>query len=144
MMDRRKDLDTIFDEQTRSGDRLQESGRYTFVREEALRELNLNAASLKKAGMRLAAKARVAVPSRGFCVIVPLEYRVAGAPPPTWFIDGLMIHLGHPYYAGLLSAGALYGAAHQQPQDFQVITDRPQRLMRAGGMCLILSANQCT
>jgi len=113
-------------------DRLQESGRYTFVREEALRELHLNVASLKKAVMRLAAKARVVVPRRGFYVIVPLEYRVAGAPPPTWFIDGLMLHLGHPYYAGLLSAAALYGAAHQQPQEFQVITDRPQRLMRAG------------
>ncbi len=113
-------------------DRLQESGRYTFVREEALRELHLNAASLKKAVMRLAAKARIAVPRRGFYVIVPVEYRVAGAPPPTWFIDGLMLHLGRPYYAGLLSAAALYGAAHQQPQEFQIITDRPQRLMRIG------------
>jgi predicted transcriptional regulator of viral defense system len=113
-------------------DRLQESGRYTFVREEALRELHLNAASLKKAVMRLAAKARIVVPRRGFYAIVPVEYRLAGAPPPTWFIDGLMAHLGRPYYAGLLSAAALYGAAHQQPQEFQVITDRPQRLMRVG------------
>jgi predicted transcriptional regulator of viral defense system len=113
-------------------DRFQESGRYTFVREEALRELNINAENLKKAAKRLTAKGRIAVPRRGFYVIVPLEYRVAGAPPPSWFIDQLMMHLERSYYVGLLSAAALYGAAHQQPQEYQVITDRPQRLMNIG------------
>jgi hypothetical protein len=34
--------------------RLQGSGRYTFVREEALRELNINAENLKRAAKRLA------------------------------------------------------------------------------------------
>ena len=33
----------------------------------------------------------------------------------------------HPYYVGLLSAAALHGAAHQQPQEFQVVTDAPMR-----------------
>jgi predicted transcriptional regulator of viral defense system len=113
-------------------DRFQESGRYTFVREEALRELNINAENLKRAAKRLTARGRIAMPRRGFYVIVPLEYRVAGAPPPSWFINQLMLHLGHPYYVGLLSAAALYGAAHQQPQEYQVITDRPQRLMCIG------------
>jgi predicted transcriptional regulator of viral defense system len=113
-------------------DRFQESGRYTFVREEALRELNTNAENLKRAAKRLAARGRIAMPRRGFYVIIPLEYRVAGAPPPSWFINQLMLHLGRPYYIALLSAAALYGAAHQQPQEYQVITDRPQRLMCIG------------
>jgi predicted transcriptional regulator of viral defense system len=113
-------------------DRFQESGRYTFVREEALRELNINAENLKRAAKRLTERGRIAVPRRGFYVIVPLEYRVAGAPPSSWFISQLMMHLGHPYYVGLLSAAALYGAAHQQPQEYQVITDRPQRSMHVG------------
>jgi predicted transcriptional regulator of viral defense system len=113
-------------------DYFQETGRYTFVREEALRGLNINTENLKKAAKRLTAKGRIAVPRRGFYVIIPLEYRVAGAPPPSWFIDQLMLHLERPYYVGLLSAAALYGAAHQQPQEYQVITDQPQRLMRIG------------
>jgi predicted transcriptional regulator of viral defense system len=113
-------------------DRFQESGRYTFVREEALRELNINAENLKRAVKRLTEKGRIAVPRRGFYVIVPLEYRVAGAPPSSWFIHQLMLHLERPYYVGLLSAAALYGAAHQQPQEYQVITDRPQRSMHVG------------
>lgn len=113
-------------------DCLQEGGRYTFAREEALRELPLNVEGLKNSVRRLAAKTRIVVPRRGFYVIVPVEYRVAGAPPPTWFVDDLMLHLGRPYYAGLLSAAACYGAAHQQPQEFQVITDQPQRWMHVG------------
>ena len=64
-------------------DRLQEYGRYAFAREEALKNFNFNAGSLKKAAMRLAAKGRIAVPRRGFYVVVPLEYRIAGAPPPS-------------------------------------------------------------
>jgi hypothetical protein len=49
----------------------------------------------------------------------PLEYREAGGPPASWFIDDLMRFLGQPYYVGLLSAAAIHGAAHQQPMVFQ-------------------------
>jgi predicted transcriptional regulator of viral defense system len=65
-------------------------------------------------------------------VIVPAEYRAAGCPPASWFIDDLMGFLGQPYYVGLLSAAAIHGAAHQQPMVFQVVTDRPTRAGRAG------------
>ena len=43
-----------------------------------------------------------------------------------------MKFLGHSYYVGLLSAAALHGAAHQQAQEFQVVTDTILRLARAG------------
>lgn len=43
-----------------------------------------------------------------------------------------MLHVGHPYYVGLLSAAALHGAAQQQPLEFQVVTDVPMRPARAG------------
>ena len=65
-------------------------------------------------------------------MVVPLEYRSAGCPPASWFIDDLMRHLGQPYYVGLLSAAAIHGAAHQQPMVFQVVTDRPTRAAGAG------------
>ncbi len=113
-------------------DWLQASGRYTFPRTEAMSALKSSGPNLKRAAMRLAAKNRLAVPRRGFYVIVPLEYRAAGAPPPSWFIDQLMNHLGRPYYVGLLSAAAIHGAAHQQPQEFQVMTDAPERPIKVG------------
>jgi predicted transcriptional regulator of viral defense system len=63
---------------------------------------------------------------------VPAEYREIGAPPTPWFIDELMKFYQQAYYVGLLSAAALYGAAHQQPQVFQVITNKHLRPVQAG------------
>jgi predicted transcriptional regulator of viral defense system len=40
--------------------------------------------------------------------------------------------MGLPYYVGLLSAAALHGASHQQPQVFQVMTDRSVRPIPVG------------
>lgn len=111
---------------------LQAAGRYTFNRAEATRALQVSTPTLKKAAMRLSAKKRIAVPTRGFYVVVPLEYRTAGAPPPSWYIDDLMRHLARPYYVAILSAAALHGAAHQEPQEFQVITGEARRPMIAG------------
>jgi len=45
-----------------------------------------------------------------------VEYRVAGAPPASWYIDDFMKAVGTPYYVGVLTAAALHGAAHQAPQ----------------------------
>jgi len=121
------------------GDRLsdlvdsrQARGQYILTREQARRTLGVSEQALKKAVQRLVAKRRLAVPRRGFFVIVPVEYREAGAPPPSWYIDDLMDFLGQPYYVGLLSAAALHGAAHHQPQEFQVVTNRQLRRVAAG------------
>lgn len=103
---------------------LQASGRYTFTRVEAARALGVSDIALKNALWRLARTGRVAAPRRGFYVIVPPEYRVAGSLPAPWFIHDLLHHLGRPYYVGLLTAASLHGAAHQAPQEFQVVTDR--------------------
>jgi predicted transcriptional regulator of viral defense system len=113
-------------------DRLQQSGRYTFTREEALKTLKLSPVALKHAARRLSHQGRLLSPRRGFFVIVPLEYKSAGSPPPSWFIDQLMKFHRQPYYVGLLSAAALHGAAHQQPQAFQVIVGRQERPTMAG------------
>jgi predicted transcriptional regulator of viral defense system len=111
---------------------LQAHGRYTFARAEAANALGRSEVALKSALRRLKRRGRIASPRRGFYVLVPLEYREAGSPPASWFIDDLMRFLGQPYYVGLLSAAAIHGAAHQQPMVFQVITDRPARPARVG------------
>jgi hypothetical protein len=59
-------------------------------------------AALKLAARRLGVKHRLAMPRRGFFVIVPLEYSVAGAPPASWFLDDLMKFEQAGYYLGLL------------------------------------------
>lgn len=110
----------------------QATGRYVLTREQALDALGVSDEALKKAVQRLVAKRRLAVPRRGFFIIVPVEYREAGAPPPSWYIDDLMAFVRQPYYVGLLSAAALHGAAHHQPQEFQVVTNKQLRSVAAG------------
>jgi predicted transcriptional regulator of viral defense system len=107
-------------------------GRYAFLRDEAQRALGVSEPALKLASHRLVTKGRLAMPRRGFFVIVPLEHAAAGAPPASWFVHDLMKFHDAQYYVGLLSAAALYGAAHQQPQELQIVTDKQLRATRAG------------
>lgn len=111
---------------------LQSEGRYTFTLDQVSHEVEGSMVALQTAIRRLKQKGRLVSPRRGFFVIVPLEYRSTGAPPPSWFIDDLMRHMQRPYYVGLLSAAALHGAAHQQPQVFQVVTNLPTTPLTAG------------
>jgi predicted transcriptional regulator of viral defense system len=113
-------------------DDLQAAGRYTFVREDLVDFSGRSQVAVDAALRRLKQKSRLQSPRRGFFVIVPVEYRSAGCPPAPWFVADLMRFLGQPYYVGILSAAALYGAAHQQPMSFQVVTDRPTRPALAG------------
>jgi len=111
---------------------LQTKGRYTFTGEEALATLRITPDAFKLAALRLIKKKNLVRLKHGFYLIVPTEYQEIGAPPVAWFIDYLMKYNQQPYYVGLLSAAALHGAAHQQPQTFQVVTDKPIRPMQIG------------
>lgn len=113
-------------------DELQSRGRYTFTYADIVRGGRQSSVAAEAAVRRLKQQGRVASPRRGFFVIVPAEYRKAGCPPASWFIDDLMRFLGQPYYVALLSAAAIHGAAHQQPMVFQVVTDRPTRTAGTG------------
>jgi predicted transcriptional regulator of viral defense system len=107
-------------------------GRYSFTRDEAASVSGGSPASVKMTLYRLKRIGAIVSPRRGFFVIVPPEYRSAGSPPASWFIDDLMRHLGRRYYVALLSAAALHGAAHQQPMAFQVMADAPERDIEVG------------
>jgi predicted transcriptional regulator of viral defense system len=69
---------------------------------------------------RLKNKGRICSVWRKFYVVVPDEYALRGFVPPIEYIEKLMDNLGHKYYVGLLSAAALHGSSHQQPQSFTV------------------------
>jgi predicted transcriptional regulator of viral defense system len=101
-------------------DDLQKKARYTFSRQDVA-TLKIQPGTLTKALQRLARTGRICQVRRGFYVIVPLEYSSTGVLPPDWFIDDLMRHMDSSYYVGLLTAASLHGAAHEQPQEFQVV-----------------------
>jgi len=113
-------------------DAQQARGKYAFLRKEAVAESGLSPEAAKKALQRLTARGRIAQAKEYFFVVVPLEYTAAGGPPAPWFIHQLMVAMGRPYYVGLLTAAGLHGASHHQPQESQIITDRPIRPIAVG------------
>lgn len=117
-------------------DQLQSQGRYSFAREEILVKNGQSIHALRRALERLQQKGRVVLVSRGFYVIIPLEYRESGILPAEWFIHDLMNHLDLSYYVGLLSAAAFHGAAHQRLQQFQVLSQKQLRPIFLKGLTL--------
>jgi predicted transcriptional regulator of viral defense system len=111
---------------------LPEDGKYFFARSDLEVVTDSSAAAIKMTLYRLKKSGTVVTPKRDFFVLVPREYRVAGCPPASWFIDDLMRHMGRRYYVGLLSAAALHGAGHQQPMAFQVMVDSTERDIEVG------------
>jgi len=53
-----------------------------------------------------------------------------------------MVHLGEPYYVGLLSAASYHGAAHQAPMVFQVVVPKSRRALECGGVRVEFIARQ--
>lgn len=110
-------------------DERQKSGFYSFTRSEAGKQLGFGAAALSKALQRLSEAGRIVSVRPGFYIIVPLEYQVSGSIPTEWFIDDLMRFIGRAYYVGGLSAAAYHGAAHQRPQELQVVVPEHIRMV---------------
>jgi len=107
-------------------------GRHTFTRGEAVAALGSSPVAAYHSLRRLQKSGRVAMPRRGFYLIVDPEYRQLGALPATAWIHDLMHFHDVPYYIGLLSAAAIHGAAHQQPQEFQVVAGAVLRPLTVG------------
>lgn len=82
---------------------LPEQGRYVFTRAEAGAGADGTDSAITMALYRLKRAGAIVSQRRDFFVVVPREYRSAGAPPATWFIDDLMRHLDRRYYVVLLS-----------------------------------------
>src|SRR3990170_3982800 len=107
-------------------------GRHTFTREEAEASLKSSTIATYHSLRRLQKRGWLAMPRRGFYLIVDPEHRQLGALPATAWIDDLMRFHGISYYVGLLSAAAMHGAAHQQPQEFQVVAGAVLRPLTVG------------
>jgi len=113
-------------------DELQAEGRYTFTKEEASKATHLVDPNLRIYLGRLVSKGRLAMPRRGFFVIVPLEHRSLGGPPASWFLDALMAAEGREYYVALVSAAAIYGVSTPPLAALQVMVESQRRPVQVG------------
>lgn len=86
---------------------------------------DLSETAIKRSLDRLSKKQKIVSIYKGYYLIIPPQYMSKAMLPPALFIDGLMKYLERPYYVGLLNAAAYHGAAHQQPQEFFVVTSLP-------------------
>lgn len=106
-------------------DKLRIKGRYTFSLEEIRTEFKTTEEAIKKALNRMTNKGKITPLRKGFYLIVPPEYSVQKTLPPIMFMDQMMRYLEKKYYVGLLNAASFFGASHQAPQEFFVITEKP-------------------
>lgn len=111
-------------------------GRLAFSTEEAARALGAPLAATRWILRRLKISGRLAVPYRGFYVVVPPEHQESGAPPAELFVPQLMEHLEVPYYAALLTAADYHCArasgAAEGPPRFQVMVPKNRQRLRCG------------
>lgn len=109
-------------------------GRYDFSTQEIAQIMGVSLTAARAALRRLKQRGLIATPYRGFHVVVAPEYRGIGCLPADQFIGQLMAHLGLPYYVALLSAARYHGAAHQQPQEFQVMVQKNRPSLVCGSV----------
>ncbi len=107
-------------------------GKYCFTTAAVKKVLGSSDVAVHSTVQRLRRKGDIAMPYRGFYVIVPPEYRILGCLPAEQFIPLLMDHIGETYYVGLLSAAQYHSAAHQRPQVFQVVTAKNRAPLSCG------------
>ncbi|WP_418895138.1 type IV toxin-antitoxin system AbiEi family antitoxin domain-containing protein [Limibacterium fermenti] len=105
---------------------LQKKGRITFRLSDAIEAFPLlQADTVKRSLTRLTKKRKICSAWNGFYVIVSIEYQDKGIVPVIFYIDHLMKFLGRDYYISLLNAASFYGAAHQRPQEYTIVTTPP-------------------
>ncbi len=107
-------------------------GRTIFTAEEAEQSLGIGRGAFLDSAERLQRRKALLNPRQGFYVVVPPQFASWGAPPPAWYIDGLMRYEGQAYYVGLLKAAELHGATHQAVMEFQVVSAKRLPKIRAG------------
>lgn len=101
-------------------------GQYAFSIAAIRKEFsNHSKEAIKSTLKRLVDKSLIVSIHKGYYLIIPPQYKSKGVLPLTLYLDDFMKELNRPYYLGLLNAAAFYGAAHQQPQEYYVVTNFP-------------------
>ena len=114
---------------------LVQQGRSSFCFDEACAYHGGTKVAARLSLYRLLKANKLFSPKHDFFVIVPVEHQIRGSIPSLWFIDAYMNSIESSYYIGLLSAAALHGAAHQQPQVLQVMVQKQLAPVNKKGEC---------
>lgn len=102
-------------------DQLTGQGAIAFNTQQMQSDLGITYKATRRMLERLLDNKEIATPAKGYYLIITPEFRRLGCLPPNYFIDELMEYWHRTYYVGLLSAAMFHGAAHQQPQNVQVM-----------------------
>lgn len=105
-------------------EKLRSGGKRCFTSQEIMQALNLSYDAARAGLSRLKRDGKLISPVNGLYVIVPPEHKLYGSIPAEELIPIMMKYLDAEYYIALLSAAGFYGASHQKPMVFQVITNR--------------------
>lgn len=105
-------------------EKLHSMGRRYFTSQRMIEDLKISNAAARSRLYRLKKEGRLISPISGLYVIVPPEHRPYGSIPADELVPIIMKHLNAKYYVALLSAAAFFGAAHQKPARFQVISNK--------------------
>lgn len=101
-------------------------GNSTFSRQELVADFpHLSEQTIKNNLNLLIKKGLIFPVFKGFYSVIPISYSLIGIVPPEFYMDDLMKYLSRKYYVCLLNAASYYGASHQKPQVFSVITTLP-------------------
>lgn len=105
-------------------EKLRSEGKRYFTSQEIKQTLNLSYGAARAGLSRLKRDGKLISPVNGLYVIVPPEHKSFGSIPAEELIPIMMKYLDARYYVALLSAAGFYGASHQKPMVFQVVTNR--------------------
>ena len=105
-------------------EKLRSGGKRYFTSQEIMQALNLSYGAARAGLSRLKRDGKLISPVNGLYVIVPPEHKSYGSIPAEELIPIMMKYLDAEYYVALLSAAGFYGASHQKPMVFQVVTNR--------------------
>lgn len=105
-------------------EKLRSGGKRWLTSQEIIQALNISADAARAGLYRLKRNGKLISPISGLYVIVPPEHKSYGSIPAEELIPIMMKYLDAKYYVALLSAAGFYGASHQKPMVFQVVTNR--------------------
>jgi predicted transcriptional regulator of viral defense system len=105
-------------------EKIRSTGKKYFTSQEIIQDLSLSNDAAKSGLYRLKKNGKLISPISGLYVIVPPEHKSYGSIPADELIPIIMKHIDASYYVALLSAAEFYGAAHQKPMVFQVISSK--------------------
>ncbi len=105
-------------------EKLRSTGRRYFTSQEIREDLSISNVAARSGLYRLKKEKKLISPIRGLYVIVPPEHQPYGSIPADELVPIIMKHLDAEYYVALLSAATYFGAAHQKPARYQVISNK--------------------